>query len=143
MAFLELQKGRGREGRPDGRLGTRRDTALRRIGLAGREDFQWILLWSGEHAFFKSIAGSAFVNFLGFSASSEWCLGAQDDSDEFQVQPDWHAPGLAEDRISELFLPMTEGMGIVPTFISLHSGCACRLRSFRFWPARSVCLRLI
>lgn len=35
----------------------------------------------------------------------------QDDIDEFAAQGDWHPPGLAEDRITELFLPMMRQIG--------------------------------
>lgn len=49
-----------------------------------------------------------------------------DDIDEFSVQGDWHAPGLAESRVKELYEPMTKEFGMEdgeePAFISLQSG---------------------
>ncbi len=46
----------------------------------------------------------------------------QDDEDNFREQPDWHAPGLAEDRIHQLIKVHTDQMKYPPSFISLHSG---------------------
>jgi hypothetical protein len=48
--------------------------------------------------------------------------GHLDDLDEFSKQGDWHAPGLAEERIDQLFAPFTSMLKRPPTFISLHSG---------------------
>ena len=45
-----------------------------------------------------------------------------DDIDDFQHQPDWHAPGLAEDRIEQLFYPFTKSLPHAPDFIQIHSG---------------------
>lgn len=49
-----------------------------------------------------------------------------DDINEFSVQADWHAPGLAEQRIEELFQPMVDQFAAEakegPAFISLQSG---------------------
>ena len=46
----------------------------------------------------------------------------QDDEDNFRAQPDWHAPGLAEERISKLVKVHTDQLKYPPSFISLHSG---------------------
>lgn len=46
----------------------------------------------------------------------------QDDEDNFRLQPDWHPPGLAEDRINQLFKVHTDQLKYPPSFISLHSG---------------------
>ncbi|PLW12892.1 hypothetical protein PCANC_22516 [Puccinia coronata f. sp. avenae] len=49
-----------------------------------------------------------------------------DDIDEFSVQGDWHAPGLAENRVRELYEPMTRAYGSEdgegPGMIMLQSG---------------------
>jgi len=45
-----------------------------------------------------------------------------DDEDNLRFQPDWHPPGLAEDRIDELFKVHTDQLPRPPSFISLHSG---------------------
>lgn len=45
-----------------------------------------------------------------------------DDEDNFRAQPDWHAPGLAEERISKLVKVHTDQLKYPPSFISLHSG---------------------
>ncbi|GAA5912095.1 uncharacterized protein JCM6883_007109 [Sporobolomyces salmoneus] len=45
-----------------------------------------------------------------------------DDEDNFRQQPDWHPPGKAEDRVSQLFLPHTSQLPHPPSFISIHSG---------------------
>jgi hypothetical protein len=46
----------------------------------------------------------------------------QDDHDEFNVQPDWFAPGRTEDRITQLCKPMTDQLSRPVSFIQLHSG---------------------
>ncbi|KAG0142655.1 hypothetical protein CROQUDRAFT_681373 [Cronartium quercuum f. sp. fusiforme G11] len=49
-----------------------------------------------------------------------------DDINDFAVQVDWHAPGLAEQRIEELFKPMMDQFELEtkepPAFISIQSG---------------------
>ncbi|KAI5475512.1 hypothetical protein MNV49_001326 [Pseudohyphozyma bogoriensis] len=45
-----------------------------------------------------------------------------DDEDNFRQQPDWHPPGMAEERVSKLFAVHTSQLDYPPSFISLHSG---------------------
>lgn len=42
-----------------------------------------------------------------------------DDVEEFSVQPDWHGPGRAEDRIDELCKPYVDQMPYPPSMIML------------------------
>lgn len=46
----------------------------------------------------------------------------KDDEDNFRQQPDWHPPGLAEERIDKLVKVHTDQLKYPPSFISLHSG---------------------
>lgn len=56
-----------------------------------------------------------------------------DDEDDFSEQVDWHAPGLAEDRLHQLIKKHTNQLDVQPSFISLHSGCKS------FIPSHALC----
>ncbi|KAK4704104.1 hypothetical protein P7C70_g2107, partial [Phenoliferia sp. Uapishka_3] len=47
-----------------------------------------------------------------------------DDEDNFRQQPDWHPPGMAEERVDKLFKVHTDQLKYPPSFISIHSGRA-------------------
>ena len=47
--------------------------------------------------------------------------GVADDISEFKYAPDFHGPGLAEDRVTELFEPFVRTLGKID-MIQLHSG---------------------
>lgn len=58
---------------------------------------------------------------LGLTVANCFMYGL-DDSIDFEKQVDWHAPGLAEDRIEQLCAPMVNQLDHPPTVIQLHSG---------------------
>ncbi|KDE04566.1 hypothetical protein MVLG_05034 [Microbotryum lychnidis-dioicae p1A1 Lamole] len=61
------------------------------------------------------------VPWLGLTLTNGFFYGV-DDEDNFKQQPDWHAPGKAEDRTDQLFKVHTAQLPQEPSFISLHSG---------------------
>ncbi|SCZ97355.1 BZ3500_MvSof-1268-A1-R1_Chr4-2g07159 [Microbotryum saponariae] len=61
------------------------------------------------------------VPWLGLTLTNGFFYGV-DDEDNFKQQPDWHAPGKAEDRIDKLLKVHTAQLPQEPSFISLHSG---------------------